>query len=83
VVIKAAYNTTVKLTCIDRNGEGYYPVWYMNGSADSYRSSRNEDTGELIGTLIINGSHTSGTYNVHCRLYSGQTMYNTILTIEG
>jgi len=41
--MKAAHNTTVELTCIDQNDEGYYPVWYMNGSADGYRSSRDED----------------------------------------
>jgi len=81
--MNAAHHTTIELTCIDQNDEGYYPVWYMNGSADGYRSSRDEGTGELIGTLIINGNRTCGTFNVYCRLYSGQTVHNTILTMEG
>jgi len=82
-VIKAAHNTTVELTCSDRNDEGYSPAWYMNGSAGGYSSSRNEDTGELIVTLTINGNHTSGTFNAHCRLYSGEIVHNTVLTVEG
>jgi len=50
---------------------------------DGYRSSRDEDTGELIGTLTINGNHTCGTFNVYCLLRSGQTMHEITLIVEG
>jgi len=82
--MKAARNVTVNLTCIDSGGP---PAWVKNGSFvtsdDGYRSTRDEDTGELIGILTINGNHTSGAFNVYCRLYSGQIMNNITLTVEG
>jgi len=86
-VISAAHNTTVNLTCIDSVDQLFPPAWVMNGSfvlsGDGYRSSRDEDTGELIGILTINGNHTCGAFNVYCRLYSGQIMNDITLTVEG
>ena len=86
-VVTVARNTTVELTCIDPNGVLFPPAWIMSGSLalteSGYRASRDEDTGELIGTLTINGNHSFGTFNVYCTLHSGQIMHNTSLTIEG
>ena len=86
-VVTVGHNTTVKLTCIDPNGALFPPAWIINGSSalteSGYTSSRDENTGELIGTLIINGSRTCGTFNVYCSLHSGQIMHNTSLTVEG
>jgi len=78
-----ARNTTIELTCIDQNTEGYYPVWYTNASVDGSMPNRAGDTGELISTLTINGNRTCGTINAICRLYDGQIMHNTTLSVEG
>jgi len=80
----AAHNTTVKLTCTAPNSEQYNPVWYVLGPQYIPSiPSRNEDTGELIGTLIINGNRTSGTFSALCRLLNGQNMHYTTLTVGG
>ena len=86
--MKAAHNTTVKLTCTASDDYPIAPIWFMDGSLalteDGYSNSRDEDTGELIGTLTINGNQTSGIFHVHCRLYpSEQIMHSTMLTVEG
>ena len=85
--LKAARNTTVEFTCIAPNDALFPPVWFMNGSfvpsEDGYRSSRDEDTGELFGTLIINGNHSCGTFHVYCKLSGRQIRHNTTLTVEG
>jgi len=85
-VINAACNTTVELTCTAPNGALFPPTWVMNGSTvlsdGGYKSSR-DDTGVVIGTLIINSSHTCGIVSVYCRLHNGQILHNTTLTVEG
>jgi len=86
--MKAAHNTTVKLTCTASDDYPIAPAWFMDGSfvpsEGGYRSSIDEDTGELIGTLTINGNQTCGTFRVHCVLYpSEQIMHSTMLTVEG
>ena len=85
--LKAAHNTTVVFTCIDHTDAHFPPAWWMDGSLvltkDGYASSRDKDTGELIGILTINGNQSCGAFNVYCRPYSGQIMHNTTLTIEG
>lgn len=85
--LKAARNTTVEFTCIAPNDALFPPVWFMNGSfvpsEDGYRSSRDENTGELFGTLIINGNHSCGTFHVYCRLSGRQIRHNITLTVEG
>jgi len=85
-VMYAAHNTTVKLTCTDTNNEQYNPVWYVFGPLDEYIRiirSRNDDTGELMGTVIFNGNHTCGTFQAFCRLFNGQNMHNTTLIVGG
>ena len=85
--MNAAHNTTVVLTCVDPSSGNFPPAWIKNGSValtdDGYTSSRDKDTGELIGTLTINGNHTCGTFYVHCVLRNGQILHNTSLTVEG
>ena len=85
--MKAAHNTTVELTCITSDGGLAPPAWFMDGSLalteDGYTSSRDEDNGELIGILTINGNQTCGTFHLCCRLTSGQIMHNFTLTVEG
>ena len=53
--MKAAHNTTLELTCTASEDDPFAPAWFMNGlfvlSDGGYRASRDEDTGELIGTL--------------------------------
>jgi len=85
--MQAAHNTTVELTCTTSGGDPTPPVWYMDGSVtlyeDGYRFSRDEDTGELIGTLMINGNQTCGTFLCSCRSFSGQIMHNFTMTVDG
>ena len=81
--LTVAHNTTVELTCIDQNDDGYYPGWYWNASAPGSMYNTAGGTGELIGTLIINGNHTCGTFNAYCRLHSGQIKHNSLLTVGG
>ena len=87
VSMKAAHNTTVKLICTASDAETFAPVWFLDGSVtvseDGYTSSRDEDTGELIGILTINGNQTCGTFHLCCRLTSWQIMHNFTLTVEG
>ena len=83
-VMYAAHNTTIKLTCTAPNSEQYNPVWYVLGP--QYIPSipnRNEDTGELMGILIINGNHTCGTFSAFCRHFNGQNVHNTRLIVGG
>jgi len=54
-----------------------------DGYSYSREYSRDEDTGELIGILTINGNHTCGTFNVYCLFRNGQTMHDTSLMVEG
>jgi len=53
-------------------------------SGDGYTTSRDENTGKVIGTLTINGNQTRGTFRIHCTLLpSQQIMHSTMLTVEG
>ena len=86
--MKAAHNTTVELRCTASDSETLFaPVWFMDGSValyqDGYTTGRDEDTGELIGTLIINGNQTCGTFLCSCKLTGGEIMHNFTLTVEG
>ena len=85
--MQAAHNTTVELTCITSDDDPTAPIWFIDEvqalSQDGYRSSRDENTGKLIGTLMINGNLTCGTFNVYCKLESRQIMHSTTLTVEG
>ena len=88
VSMKAAHNATVELKCTASEDDSFPPAWVMNGSAvisrNGYRSSIDEDTGKLIGTLTINGNQTCGIFRIHCTLLpSGQIMHSTMLTVEG
>jgi len=90
VPMKAAHNATVQLACTASEADDPYPpIWVMNGSSvlsedGGYRSSRDEDTGKLIGTLTINGNQTCGTFRIHCTLLpSEQIMHSYMLTVEG
>jgi len=88
-MFKAAHNTTIELTCIDKANDPDIspPHWVMNGSValteDGYRSSRDEDTRALIGTLTINGNNTCGTFNMYCILHNEQILHSTTLIVEG
>jgi len=85
--MKAAHNTTVELICPASDGDFLAPAWFVDGSVtvynDGYRTSRDEDTGELIGTLIINGNQTCGTFLYSCRLSSGEIMHSFTMTVDG
>lgn len=81
--MKIAQNTTIELMCTNLNA---LPSWFMNGSlvsGDSYSSSKDEKTGAVIGTLMINGNHISGRLNVYCSIDGGQILHNTTLMIGG
>ena len=87
-VVHVANNTTVKLMCADT--AGFVPTWFMNGSVvvgDDYSYSIDENTGVVTGTLMIDGNHTCGAFNVYCRAHNGsgdlQNLHNTSLTVQG
>lgn len=88
-MLKAAHNTTVELTCTDETSDPDIapPHWVMNGSValteDGYRSSRDEDTRALIGTLTINGNNTCGTFSMYCILHNEQILHNSTLIVGG
>ena len=81
--LEAAHNATVSLTCIAPYGEIFSPDWFMDGAPAAYTTSLHPETGVAIGTLIIDGNLTSGTFNVYCSLRSGLIMFYTTLTING
>ena len=80
--INVAHNTTVKLEC---RGREPYPYWLINETvarSPQYTVGVDDNTGDFIGKLVINGNETCGTLDLRCEL-RGQTTYSTTLTTQG
>ena len=80
--INVAHNTTVKFEC---RGREPYPYWLINETVarrPQYTVGVDDNTGDFIGELVINGNKTCGTLDLRCEL-RGQTTYSTMLTIQG
>ena len=80
--LNVAHNTTVRLECRGREPHPYWLINETHAQHPQYRVTVDDNTGDFIGQLVINGNETCGTLDLRCVVYR-QTAYSTRLTIQG
>ena len=87
-VINVATGVSVKFACTGPDP----PTWFVNGRAAVTEgvcyTSRLRTAGgpNYTATLVINGNRICDTFDVYCRIYSGQQalyLHNTTLRVQG